>query len=116
MTTTAEPELNDAEVENLLVPRPGWMKRTNYIVGPIIKMQVNKAWFASLADEAVKSCGHEVWESVLLAPPANTKVEEIVRCYFCHAPRCSGPAERDPCMLVHHHRGGHHFLSGAKGG
>ena len=50
------------------------------------------------------------WETVLLGPPR--RVEEVVRCEICHAPRCGSSTDRDPCMLRRHHRREHVLLFG----
>jgi len=53
---------------------------------------------------------HE-WESVLLGAD-HRRVEEVVRCATCNAPRCGSSTDPDPCMERRHHRGLHFYLSG----
>lgn len=54
------------------------------------------------------------WETCLLAADGRkrTRVEEVVRCSVCHAPRCGHSIDPDPCMERRHHRGLHVYLSG----
>lgn len=47
------------------------------------------------------------WETVLLAPSRTRRCEEVVRCATCHAPRCGGTYDDNPCMRRRHHQGGH---------
>lgn len=55
---------------------------------------------------------HEhVWETVLLH---GYRVEEVVRCSSCHAPRCGHVHDDDPCMERRHHRACHRYLSGRR--
>jgi hypothetical protein len=65
-------------------------------------------------DPTVDACPHSTWECCLLAADGlhRTRIEEVVRCVECHAPRCGHSMDEDPCMLVRHHRGLHFALSG----
>lgn len=59
-------------------------------------------------DDVVLTCTHDVWESVLLtAEPEVRRLEEVVRCRACHAPRCGHARDKDPCVLVRHHKDKH---------
>lgn len=55
-----------------------------------------------------------LWENCLLAADGihRTRIEEVIRCQACHAPRCGHSVDDDPCMLVRHHGGLHLYLSG----
>jgi hypothetical protein len=57
------------------------------------------------------TCEHE-WETVLLL--VGRRVEEVVRCEHCHAPRCGHVHDDDPCMKRRHHRDCHRYLSGRR--
>lgn len=52
------------------------------------------------------------WETVLLGAD-HRRVEEVVRCAVCHAPRCGHSRDTNPCMERRHHRGLHIHLNGA---
>ena len=56
---------------------------------------------------------HE-WESVLLMADGRHRVrmEEVVRCIDCHAPRCGYSTDPDPCMGRRHHREDHRTFTG----
>lgn len=65
--------------------------------------------------------GHpHVWETVLLGARqgawrrrAHRRVEEVVRCQVCKAPRCGTSVDPNPCMERRHHRGVHVYLDGS---
>ena len=58
-------------------------------------------------------CLHEQWESVLVPPYEARPIDEVVRCVACHAPRCGGVREADPCTRVLGHEEYHWKVSGA---
>lgn len=60
--------------------------------------------------EKLDECDH-VWERVVVRWQ-NKPEEPVVRCRFCHAPRCGDSTDRDPCMERRHHRTVHLRLSG----
>ena len=85
---------------------------SGYIVGPTL-MPGERPWPDQWeTSETVAACPHDTWESVLLRP-RYLRVEEVVRCAACHAPRCGHTGDPDPCLLVRHHRAHHVKLSGA---
>lgn len=85
-------------------------KPTGYRVGPVV---VGASPFPLLwqADPRVNDGHRHRWETVLLTG-RNVRVDEVVRCAVCLAPRCSGPTDRNPCMLRRHHPDAHHLLYG----
>lgn len=58
------------------------------------------------------------WETVLLGTTdefgnrVRHRIEEVVRCAICLAPRCGSSIDPDPCMCRRHHRTCHLLLSG----
>ena len=54
------------------------------------------------------------WETVLLGATDHQRVEEVVRCTTCHAPRCGHSTDDDPCIRRRHHRDCHRYLSGRR--
>lgn len=64
-------------------------------------------------DPSIDGCTHS-WEAVLLAPgKGRYRMDEVVRCEHCHAPRCGHVHDSDPCMDRRHHRGPHLLFSGS---
>ena len=92
---------------------------TGYRVGPVLSplvVEVGKPLLASPfarrweQDPRVDDGHPHRWETVLLGPPR--RVQEVVRCEICQAPRCGSSTDRDPCMLRRHHRREHVLLFG----
>lgn len=91
------------------------MSRTvhvGYEVGPLIPATESPWPIGWESDPTVVLCdeerGHK-WESCLLAADGlhRVRVEEVVRCGWCHAPRCGHTGDPDPCIEVRHHSGPH---------
>jgi hypothetical protein len=80
-----------------------------YQVGPILPADESPWPIGWEHDAMVLACDHSRWESCLLAADGRhrTRVEEVVRCVDCHAPRCGHTADPDPCIEVRHHHGPH---------
>lgn len=88
--------------------------RGGYIIGPTLAPSESpfpNGWERSAV---VAVCPHTTWECVLLKADGRQRVriEEVVRCTECHAPRCGHSTDDDPCMLVRHHGGLHLYASG----
>lgn len=91
------------------------MSRTihvGYVMGPTLAPDEPPWTIGWENDPAVLLCDEETghrWECVLLAADGcrRGRVEEVVRCADCHAPRCGHTTDPDPCCLVRHHAGHH---------
>jgi hypothetical protein len=55
------------------------------------------------------------WECCLLEADGlhRTRMEEVVRCAICLAPRCGHSIDEPPCMERRHHSGIHIYLDGS---
>jgi hypothetical protein len=83
-----------------------------YTVGPTLPYP-ERPWPIGWETDPRIDDGHlHEWETVLLAPGPGQRVEEVVRCVTCHAPRCGASVEADPCMERRHHRCPHLTLDG----
>lgn len=71
-----------------------------------------RAWPIDWEQHVDESCAHH-WEvtSVKLAGPR----EAVVRCRYCHVPRCGHSNDRPPCMERRHHEGLHIYVDGSFG-
>lgn len=65
-------------------------------------------------DPAIDDGHRHEWETVLLGATERQRVEEVVRCRICCAPRCGHSTDPDPCMERRHHRSCHRLLSGRR--
>jgi hypothetical protein len=82
-----------------------------YRVGPTLAAG-EPAWPSGWEQDPRIDDGHtHEWETVLLH---GHRVEEVVRCSICLAPRCGHVHDADPCMGRRHHRACHHYLSGRR--
>lgn len=81
---------------------------TGYRVGPILKPG-EPPWPTRWEDDPTIDDGHaHDWETCLLgAPTDHRRVEEVVRCAVCSAPRCGSSTDPNPCLDRRHHRGDH---------
>ena len=87
-----------------------------YIVGPVLAPG-ELPWPIRWEDDPRIDDGHDhTWETVLLGAVAASKllprlrrprVEEVVRCQICCAPRCGSSTDENPCLERRHHRGDH---------
>ncbi len=81
-----------------------------YVIGPILAAD-EPAWPIDWESNVDDDCLHD-WELVLLASngpneKGRARVEECVRCTYCHVPRCGHSTDEDPCDRRRHHRGEH---------
>jgi hypothetical protein len=88
------------------------MSRTvhvGYEVGPTLGPEESPWSYLWEQDPKVRECFHTRWETCLLAADGlhRVRVEEVVRCVECHAPRCGHTTDEDPCIEVRHHDGPH---------
>lgn len=86
-----------------------------YTVGPTLPA-TEEPWPVQWEQDPRIDDGHpHQWECVLLAADGvhRTRIEEVVRCSVCLAPRCGHSIDPDPCMERRHHSGLHVYLSGA---
>ena len=82
-----------------------------YRVGPTLAPG-ERPWPITWEQDQRIDDGHRhVWESVLLGAADHQRVEEVVRCSICEAPRCGTSTDPDPCMRRRHHRDCHRLLS-----
>ena len=91
------------------------MSRTGYVVGPTLAPD-ERPWPLMWESDPRIDNGHgHIWETCLLSADGKhrVRVEEVVRCMVCHAPRCGHSVDRNPCMERHHHRVCHRFPNGA---
>lgn len=80
-----------------------------YRVGPVLLK--GTPWPSDWEQSDRLDDGHvHDWESVLLR--SGGRVEEVIRCATCQAPRCGHSTDLDPCMSRRHHRFCHRLLSG----
>ena len=86
---------------------------TGYTVGPTIPATEEPWPIQWERDPSVLACEFHEWESCLLAADGlhRTRVEEVVRCRHCHAPRCGHNVDADPCVMVRHHHPEPHVLA-----
>lgn len=84
-----------------------------YQVGPVLAPG-ELPWPIRWEDDPRIDDGHDhVWETVLLGAPTGRgrrrrqRVEEVVRCQVCTAPRCGSSTDPNPCLERRHHRGDH---------
>lgn len=78
-----------------------------YEIGPVLA-HGDRPWPRDWLNSIVcLVCPHTEWESVLVPPYDGHPLAEVVRCIRCHAPRCGGVREADPCMKVFGHPGWH---------
>lgn len=87
-----------------------------YSIGPTIPA-TEDPWPIGWEQDPRIDDGHaHEWESCLLAADGQhrTRIEEVVRCATCHAPRCGSSTDPDPCMKRRHHRDCHRMLSGRR--
>ena len=89
-----------------------------YTVGPTIPAG-EPPWPSGWEQTPAIDDGHQHrWESCLLAAVDDEgqrrryRVEEVVRCAVCMAPRCGDSTAPDPCMKRRHHFDCHRFLGG----
>jgi hypothetical protein len=85
---------------------------TGYALGPVLSPGERpwpEQWERSIV---CMVCPHTAWESVLVPPSETSPCDEVVRCTVCHAPRCGGTREDDPCMKVLNHLDYHWLVSG----
>lgn len=89
-----------------------------YVVGPILGPE-ERPFTLGWEHNPQTDNGHDhIWELCLLTPGRYAvRVEEVVRCMVCHAPRCGYSTDDDPCMERRHHNCSplnrpHRFLSG----
>jgi hypothetical protein len=86
-----------------------------YVGGPIIPA-TEDPWPVMWEQDPLIDNGHgHIWESCLLEADGKhrVRIDEVVRCMVCHAPRCGNALrDPDPCMERRHHRGDHRYLSG----
>jgi hypothetical protein len=87
---------------------------TGYRVGPVLAAD-EPPWPTGWEQDPRIDDGHaHEWETCLLAPGhGRQRMEEVVRCAVCHAPRCSHSGDENPCMERRHHRGIHTYLDGS---
>lgn len=88
---------------------------SGYGVGPTLDPD-ERPWPIGWEQDPRIDDGHaHNWECVLLAADGyrRSRIEEVVRCSTCHAPRCGHVHDQDPCMERRHHDGLHIYLSGA---
>jgi hypothetical protein len=57
------------------------------------------------------ACPHQ-WETHVTPNGSGGKPETVVRCQFCHTPRCGHSNDPDPCMERRHHTTVHIYPSG----
>lgn len=103
------------------MPR-GWTRATTgptvtdrgYILGGSLPPDVPPWPLRWESDPRIDDGHAHEWECVLLQADGRRRrfVEEVVRCAACHAPRCGGSTDDDPCMERRHHRDLHVYLSG----
>lgn len=80
-----------------------------YTVGPTLESGA-QPWPIGWEQDPHIDDGHEHrWETLLLT---GHRVEEVVRCAVCSAPRCGHSTDDDPCMKRRHHFDCHRYLSG----
>jgi hypothetical protein len=84
---------------------------SGYEVGPTLAPG-EAPWCSWESDPRIDDGHQHRWECVLLAPSLGHRLEEVVRCKVCHAPRCGHSMDEDPCMLRRHHLRWHLYLSG----
>lgn len=90
-----------------------------YTVGPVLAPGEDP-WPTGWEQDPRIDDGHpHVWETVLLGarkpgfrPGRRSRVEEVVRCHICHAPRCGASTDPDPCLERRHHQGDHVTFAG----
>lgn len=91
---------------------------TGYVVGPTLGPDeypfANDGWPNWEQDPHIDDGHSHEWESVLLAADRKRRwrLEEVIRCADCHAPRCGYSTDPDPCMERRHHGWSHRSLSG----
>lgn len=86
-----------------------------YDVGPILAPD-EAPWPAGWEQDPAIDDGHaHIWETVLLGADGvcRRRVEEVVRCSSCCAPRCGSSTAANPCMERRHHRTVHVYLDGS---
>lgn len=85
---------------------------SGYRVGAVLAPG-ERPWDCQWEQDARIDDGHaHDWETVLLGASDHDRVEEVVRCASCHAPRCGSSHDDDPCMKRRHHSDCHRYLSG----
>ena len=88
---------------------------TGYKIGPTIPA-TELPWPYLWEQDPKIDDGHaHDWECCLLAADGlhRVRIEEIVRCAVCLAPRCGHSGDDNPCMERRHHQGLHFYLDGA---
>ena len=103
------PPKNTSTRADLCDPPATYDRRHGYFVGPTVERPPWPLMWEQ-APEA-DGCPH-VWECVLLQPDFAGYIDEVVRCVWCHTPRCGESRCDPPCMKRRHHRDDHHYLDG----
>ena len=87
-----------------------YVPERGFWLGPTLP--VGERPWPSRWERTADECPHQRWERVVVRHHGRTADEPVVRCVFCHVPRCGHSDEADPCMERRHHRTVHVYLSG----
>lgn len=90
------------------------MSDRSYVIGPTLGPTENPWPILWEQDPKIDNGHGHIWELCLLKPDGRHRVrlEEVVRCMVCYAPRCGHSTDEDPCIERRHHRGPHLYSSG----